>query len=382
MSAYDILSILKENKILDTYQFIVSSSYKLEMVKLNYDRIKQLLKEWEENDCGMVFDITQEDGTITKKLRGFNDNVNYLGQEIDRSVIVNKLVNETFSLLHSFFDNFSQCVNSAILNVEAINIEKCSIKRIIKELSTLGLTDPIIIQIIDIQNNDLYKYVEDFNNIVKHQYQLFTKMSVNLIKDNIISNTGNAIIPSFEKENNSYTEEEILDKIDKTIQYCENLQNDFIDYILSQTTTIDTRIYNPKSHCQFKSKEDFEKRKNLEIGYYYIEVLPSNIKEEYEIMLVNDVKEQTTLEYYNCPYNFILLLDKDKSGFESFLGYMKPIDDKNITIKDNKIIQYRKYKSYKISENEQFMKDILSTIKSSNFNIYPLLSDITYVYID
>lgn len=384
MPTYNMLSTLKENKILDSYQFLVSTSYKLEMVKFNYERIKELLKKWEENECGMVFEVTHEDNKIIKKFRGFNDNVNFLGQEVDRAVIVNKLVNESFSLLHSFFDNFAQFVNSAFLNVDTIDIKRCSIKNVIAKLSTLGLTEPIMMNIIDIENNDLYKYVEDFNNIVKHQYQIFTKMSVDILKNSIVSNAGNATIPSFEKGNNQYTEEEILEKLEKTIEYCENLQNDFINYILTQTNTIDTRIYNPKTHCQFKSKEDYEKRQNLDMGYHYIEVSDTNIEDEYGIMLVSDMKEEYVLEYYNCPYDFIVLLDETsgEKSFDAFLGYLKPIDGRNITIRDNKIIEYRKYKSYKIADNQQYLTDIISAMTTPNLTVHPLLSETTFVYID
>ncbi len=111
--------------------------------------------------------------------------------------------------------------------------------------------------------------------------------------------------------------------------------------------------------------------------YYYIEVDETDLLDSYQFMLVCDQMDDSPnerIEVYNSPYHIIMLIGKDTGDV---IGILKPEDDINVGLKDERELFYRKYVPQTIGyEQEMYM----ATSQNEPFHYYPYLSDMTADY--
>jgi hypothetical protein len=373
---YEFIKLLAERKLLDTIQFVHSTEFKLFSAKLSINALKRLFVEQvelNETEKNAMFEEAIEKGYATVKAT--RNDVNYLGEEVGRNIVIDKLVMEIFSILHSFFDNFAQVINAMLFASNGIQkLGKVSYSAVIKMLSNFTeYSGAEIIKLLDVQTKDEYIYISDFNNIVKHRHQIFVKGKFNLFNGDSILETS-----KFHKDSNFHDSKEVIKIIEDCYQFCHELFNDFMDYAETYYTTnknqyVENRVYNPKTELIFKCEEDAKAMKNPKNSIHYIELDSLNLKPEYYVLLIKPNDDIERFEIYNSTYDFIAVRDKVT---KKNVAYLVPADNETYDMKDGRLIHYRKYRL----ETVNFQFEIGKKTLDSNMRVFPLLSDTT-VYI-
>lgn len=369
----NLKEILMNKMVLDAFQYYNSCDYKLNSAQVSFEGLKKLVNEYFENNNDeyehMINELTENNEyTYTAK----EDLIDFFGVEIPRIVALDKLTMEITSLLHSFFDTFSQWINTALLGEDAYNVDEVTLNKVINKISSYPeYNGDFINDFKNIMNNDLYKFVSDFNNIQKHRYQLFTQSSFK-----IFERKNSFIFPKFKKGNRKYTNKDVIQTLDNIINYATILLNDSKNYIEQYYSSndcryVNNRFYNPKTYLQFDSEDDFNHLRNAKFGYHYIEVDSNAVLDKVYIMLYS--YSDDIIEEYNSIYDLIVVRNKEN---ERILGLLKPVDSDSYTLKDEHHLIYREYKF--ISSN--YMQDIINYFNSGKFYYYPLLSECKIVY--
>lgn len=126
----------------------------------------------------------------------------------------------------------------------------------------------------------------------------------------------------------------------------------------------------------FENKEDYLQMKNIKNHYHYIEVDPTNIAAEYQIMLVCDRmdsdQENRSLGLFNSVYPIIMLRE---SGSDKIVEILKPEDTETFSFNDAHNLRYRKY----IPTLSGYEREMFNEICQGTFHYYPYLSDSTVI---
>lgn len=223
-----------------------------------------------------------------------------------------------------------------------------------------------------------YLYIADFNNTLKHRYQIYVSN-----RFDIFSVTGNVSIPAFSKDGRIHVKEEAVDVLEKCLNFCKQLLLDSLDYVKQYYLSNDCnyvthRIYNPKTYLLFDSEDDFRAMRSPKNHYYFIEIDPTNIQDEYHIMLCCDRmdKEDKSIECFNSDYPIIMLKEQ---GEDKIVGIMKPVDSDAFKLNDEHELQYRKYTTMVNGyETEMFM----AICGDDKFIYHPYLSDLSVVILN
>ena len=265
MTEFDFLKLLKDNYVADSYQFFSACRFKITSSEISYNALEKLINDYLQNAKKETEEMYKQLSDTKKfSLIGKSDNINYLGQELPRSIIIDKLTIEIFSLLHSFFDTFAQWINSCLLGENALKLKKVTYHNVIIELDKYSeYTGQFIIDVKNLENKPEYKYIADINNIIKHRYQIYTKSMYN-----IFDGEGKISLPKFRKDNNSYSDKEVLQIIFECLNFCKSTLTDaktFVEqhYTSSTNNHIQHRLYNPKTYMLFEKEEDFKQLKNI-----------------------------------------------------------------------------------------------------------------------
>jgi hypothetical protein len=345
MTDYEYKKLLLEKKVADSFQFQSSCKYKLDSAKLSLDAIKLLVDTFADNEKEFVQDIKQRafnnPGTpvgVTFK----NDNVDYLGITVPRYFVVNKLVFELFGILHSYFDVFAQWINTALLAEDGVSpIKQVNIRSVIKELSSFPeYTGPTINLIKNCISSNEYNYISDANNVVKHRYEIHSKMSSSMFTGNT-----NVSVNAFRKDKITYGEVPLTNMAESCYIYCAELYVKFYDYLVdyyssNNNTHVAHRYYNPITYMQFENLEDANKL-NPQFAANYIEIAPEELAASYDLLLFNDSAD--SIEIRNSPYSIVMLKDPANSAYGSYYGYLTPVDSDEYKLDDGRLITYRRY---------------------------------------
>lgn len=291
---------------------------------------------------------------------------------------MDKLTMEIMGLLHNFFDTYAQWLNSALLGEDAFSIKRVTLTNIVKQLSAYPeYAGTFVTKLAATPNEDQYLYIADFNNTLKHRYQIYVKN-----KFDILSVTGDVNSPSFTKNGRIHLKEDALEVLKKSLDYCKNLLDEsrtFIEqyYSINNNNYVLHRVYNLKIYLMFESEEDHKAMRSPKNHYYYIDVAPANIPDKVQVMLCCDRMDRTddekTLDCYNSPYPIIMMRD---CSSDKIVGILKPDDTETYKLSDEHELKYRQYLSLTTGyEHEMFMA-ICEEVK---FNYYPHLSDLTIV---
>lgn len=374
---YEFIKLLADKKLLDSVQFIHSTEFKLFSAKLSIDALKRLFDEQvglNETERNAVFEEAIETGQAAFKAT--RDDIDYFGESIGRSIVIDKLVIEIFSVFHSFFDNMAQVINAILFADNGIEqLGRVSYPAIIRKIPSFPEYNGTVIDtILDVMTKDEYVYISDFNNIVKHRHQIFVHG-----KFNLFNGESSLVTEKFHKDDNFHDTTEALKIIDDCYGFCNDLFHSLMDYCETYYSTnensyVDGRLYNPKTELFFENEEDGRAMRNVMNSIHYIELDSLNLKPAYNVLLVRLNDDIKKFESYNSTYDFIAVRDEVT---KKNVAYLTPADDDDYKMNDGRLVTYRKYNL----ESVNFELEIAKKTTEPNIRVYPLLSDIDLIYI-
>lgn len=92
MTNFDLLKLLVDKKVADSFQFFTSCQYKLYMAELSYSALKNLIKKYQEQETQVVNDVFEQIKKTGKGTYKQHENVvDFFGIEIDTSVAIEKV---------------------------------------------------------------------------------------------------------------------------------------------------------------------------------------------------------------------------------------------------------------------------------------------------
>ncbi|RHD24294.1 hypothetical protein DW802_01955 [Ruminococcus bromii] len=379
MSAYKLMKLLKDKKVADAYQYFEACSYKLYLAELSYSALEKVIAQYQANEKSVVekvFEDAYNTGKGTYKTH--KNSVDYFGTEVSPTVMMDKLTMEIMSLLHNFFDIFAQWLNACLFAEDCVPMERLSLTKVASKLPEFSeYTGQFIADVSALPTAIDYLYIADFNNTLKHRRQIYVEN-----KFDIFSIQGSVCVPEFSKDGRPHVKEDALTVLRNKMNYCTTLLDSSKAYVEEYYAHADNlhvihRYYNPMTYLFFESKEDFESMRSPKNHYYYIEVDPSSILDEYHFLLCcdrMDGSQDESIEFFNSPYQIIMLRE---IGTQNIVGILKPVDGENRSIKDERELSYRKYSAVLTGfEHEMFV----SICSEDTFHYYPCLSDMTGGY--
>lgn len=372
MTNIAFLKLLKDKKVADAFQYYEACIYKLYLAQISCDALDKVINDFETGGANAVKQVFQDAlRTGTGSYKPMRETVDFCGIEIPISTATTKLTMEVMSLLHNFFDVFAQWINSSLFAENALPIGRVSLTRVIQELCNYPeYNGQFITDLIDVPNKDIYKYIADFNNILKHRSQIHVSNKINMF-----TAEGSVAIPDFSKDGRPHPQQEVIDAVHAGFDFCEKLLTDSTLFIESFYTGNDNnytehRFYNPKQFLMIESQEDYENKRNPKNHYAYIEVDPACILSEYDIMIALDStdKEDGRVDLYNSPYSIIMLREKSTSNI---VGILKPDDNESLKARDEHPIEYRKY----LPITAGYEIEMFKAVCEGEYKFYPLLGD-------
>lgn len=379
MTDYKLLKLLKDKKVADAYQYFEACAYKLYLARLSYSALEKIITQYQANEKNVVekvFEDALNTGKGTYKIH--KNAVDYFGIEVSSTVMMDKLTMEIMSLLHNFFDTYAQWLNACLFAEDGVPMERVSLAKVVNKLPEFSeYTGQFIADLSALTTTDDYLYIADFNNTLKHRRQIYVEN-----KFDIFSIQGSVCVPEFSKDGRPHVKEDALILLCKKIDYCNTLLDSSKAYIEAYYAHKDNlhvthRYYNPMTYLFFECEEDYVRMRSPKNHYYYIEVNPSSIQDEYHFMLCcdrMDGSQDESIEVFNSPYPIIMLRE---IGKQNIVGVLKPVDGENRNIKEERELSYRKY--FPVLSN--FEHEMFASICSDDtFLYYPYLSDMTGGY--
>ena len=373
MAEYDFHKLLKEKKLFDSLQFYNTCIYQLDSADISFNAMSNLFTEftnqYNEQRYGM-FNKLAEEKIASWKIP--DNTVDFFGIAISRSYAINKLTGEIMSLLHNFFDVFSQWINSVLFGESALLIKKVCLKSIISMMSNFPeYSGSFISKFKLLDTNDDHNYIADYNNVSKHRYKLDSELTYD-----IFNGTSKATLPVFQKDNQPYNNMDLLNTLRVKIDFCKGLLSDskqFVEnyYKTAENLYVKNRIYNPATFMKYNREEDYKNNK-VDYHMYFIEVDPMNISAEYQIMLIHD--DGNEISAYNSLYTEIALVDINNKY--SMVGMLTPKDSDIFTFNDAHNLRYRTY----VSNTEDYLPMLYKSMWKIEFNYYPMLSELQIIY--
>lgn len=379
MNDYKFMKLLKDKKVADAYQYFEASAYKIYLAELSCSALEKVIAQYQENEKTYVEKVYEDALTTGKSTYKVHANcVDYFGAQVPPTVMMDKLTMEIMSLLHNFFDTFAQWINASLFAEAGVPMEKVSLPKVVSKLPSFPeYSGTFITTLSTLTSSPEYTYIADFNNTLKHRRQIYVDN-----RFDVLAIRGSVSVPEFTKDGRPHVKEDALTVLKGKIDFCTSVLNSSKAYVESYYASADNlhvihRFENPATYLFFDSEEDFKAMKSPKNHYYYIEVDPSKILDEYHFVLccnrMNGSRDES-IEFFNSPYPIIMLRE---NGTQNIVGILKPIDGEIRTIKDERELAYRKY-SVVLTGYEYEM--FIAICSEGTFQCYPYLSAITSGY--
>lgn len=174
--------------------------------------------ELPENECSMIP----------------GDTVSLFGEKIQLSFLANMYINAFFQECRNFFDYVAQII------VEIFSNEKPHVGSVdFFKISQMTFANISVKEFIDeIKNSNKYKYICDFNNTTKHNYNIGIISKITT-KDLTLG----CNIPPFKKEfknkqHNSYVAVDIENKMDEIFKFTNKAFTQMVDFVHNHISLI------------------------------------------------------------------------------------------------------------------------------------------------
>lgn len=353
--------LLYSKKLEDSIQYLENCMDKLSMATLEYNSIEYIIENSNKN-CETIrkkrdddlknegkFSLTNEEAS---KLYGC---ISYNGSYLSTQRMIKKVLIDFFSYLHSFFDNWAQFLNVVLLANRQKNENEIQFKQINNYINKYKEYNEIRDKISNIKKSKKFKYIEDFNNTVKHKYNIKAKYNLSMINFEPITS-----IPSFRKGNRIHHRKNILEWCSEVLEFVIENYYDTMELIYKILSTNNhkytlNRVNNVKYYI--KMNKNFKMEKG---SYVYIEI-DDEIKLNKPIyILISKFDENNGCLLKNSDFQYILLIGKNKN-----INGVLEIDTTEQLGEDLDLFVY-KYKKYNL--NNKLIKHDVSTL-FRNINI-------------
>jgi len=372
--SYELLRMLKDKKVADSYPFYESCVHKLYFAETSYCALKNVIEQYQAKEKGITEKLFSDAFSLgVGTYKAHTNTVDYLGVEMDATSVMDKLTMEIMGLMHSFFDTFAQWINTALFGEDALPIKRATLSNVAANLQNFNeYTGTFINELASLSTACDYLYIADFNNTLKHRYQIYVDNRFELF-----TAKGSVGLPAFSKDGRRYLKVDALDTIRGKLDFCQRIFSDSKAYVETYYATSENlhvihRCYNPKTYLFFDNKEDYEKMRSPKNHYYYLEVDPILVSDSYQIMLVcdrMDDPEDKSIECFNSDYSIIMLRE---TGKDNIIGLLRADDGEDFKLKDDHELQYRKYTPLLHGYEIQMFNAICS---GESFTYHPYLSD-------
>lgn len=350
---------LVEHFVFDAWQFINNAAKNVATTKFCYNTVKKLIdqsndeyRQWQEDIFSKLFDDAKMNGTAHFSLKYDNmptDTVDYLGEQVNRSILVDKYIKDFFQYARNTLDSIAQITNVAILANNGMPIERVDFGRIERLINDkfsgdFQATEEFFKRI---KASNEYIYLSEFNNRIKHICD-----SELVLSHNLLGNEHTSQISAFYKKGHQFKQENILDITRIICTFIETEFNAFLDTI---TTDIKNDKYNTgRIHSLNFHAQQIKDDSQNSFGVVYIDVI-SNIDElpdEIRILLINNNDEDVLVS--NCEYDTILVRD----ATEKYIGKYEIRD----TIVDDTLYKYIKFEKVKCDGMMAFFEETQKSI--------------------
>ena len=255
----------------------------------------------------------------------------YFGTKLLDDDAIEKIVGSFFHYLHSFFDNFAQFINFALLGNIAVDINKASFLVIKNRLKELPEYHKIFNELENFSQTLEFGYIEDFNNINKHQYTIDVQSTL-FLNDGQIEQK----IPQFQKKERFHDSKELKEKMlnsfDATLKFFETVTKMVFDQLKQNNHNYITNRYH---NVSIKTQLGFGEGQNG--GAVLLKVDNSNITNGniFYLLLSKIEFESNKIVTQNILTDSVIV--QDSNGHN--IGILEALEPPNANI-----IKYRKYK--------------------------------------
>lgn len=339
----DTLDILHKNMICDALPFLESVFTKLKYALIELNSIDFVIKSMKQDRKDWLGELRKNN------TGGLPDtkSISYFGHNLYANETIEKLVFSFFQYLHSVYDISAHLINTSLLANQKKSIDSISFKTISEVLKYFPEYSGVKELIDSTKKADSFKYIDDFNNINKHQYNMNLHVMLDISHGKVETKIG-----GFKKKETPHPEvsmkEHMEDCLKYSVSYIDNLLYWIFNYLNSDTHNYNgNRVHSINAWFQ-KSKND----NGQDGGYLYI-MTPTvyNVGDIFRILYVLKDNEGRFI-YKNIHSEDIFLKDSDGKIY-GLAKYVKEIYDDV-----NPIFELLEYKEYKITKVGDMARDI------------------------
>ena len=360
---------LAQQKVYDAWQYVNSLNEMLMYMKMTYELLEKVynqrnmkLKEKEQEIIGKVgksksASLSESDLHCTDIL--------IADLSIDDSLFLRKTTMEFFHYARVSMDIIFQIINAALLGDSSFDVDdRKIIEKINKELEKSTNFANLKMLLDSNKNNDTFKYIQAFDNYIKH-----IKTILITIKNNFIfGNNNKFIIQEFVNNGVVYPEKDVILTVRQSNKYI----LDTVETILGEIETQIPNCVDNSQRIQSLSYKVVAKELENGIGIDYVSFFIDVEKELSE--LPNEIKVLPLIinskdEIYSFDFKFkkifIRRKDTDESGIVGYAEIKNGFDTNEFyrifTVHPCTMSEYHSYTSsfakenYKVSINHAAM---------------------------
>lgn len=355
---YEQKKVLFDSMVIDGIQFLDSSMVKLKMAHLELCSLRNIKKGIKESFFQWKSELIEK-GSVSNFPESRFD---YFGNKISDEIALFKVASSSFYYLHSFFDNYAQFLNTTLLANQAMDRNCVSIKMLANHLRQKDIYNEILDMIDNCLSDPMYQFIEDYNNVTKHQINIFVDSRLYLNDGDLKTN-----IPGFDKKRKS-------------------------DIVTHLSNDLETKIYNSyeftRNFCIDTTQKVYEILKNhqhlyTKNRYHSVNAriqLPNpnkNVMKAAEVYIVTDNQVKQGEKYYflfcknddedislnNSTYKSIIIKNSDNE----IIGMLTADDPGILDDSIDRVIlfQYRSYTANIDNYSSIFIDHLKNTDKIS-----------------
>lgn len=193
-------------------QFLESSYKKLLFAYLELVALRNIKKEYE-HAYGKWSDEHKNDFPINFPGCDFT----YFNIKISDEIAIFNVTFSCFSHLHCFFDNYAQFLNITLLSKKHSDRDDVTFKKIVEKLMNEAPYKLVAQKMLACIDDSKFKYIEDYNNIIKHQYNIYPESIFNL-NDGVMEVKS----PEFVKSNLVHEASELESKMHDSYEFAKS----------------------------------------------------------------------------------------------------------------------------------------------------------------
>ncbi|MFZ5945665.1 MAG: hypothetical protein ACOYVD_16345 [Bacillota bacterium] len=260
---------------------------------------------------------------------------------------IEKIVFSFFNYLHSVYDISAHLINTALLTNEKKKIDKITFKTISETIRNYSEYIDVKTLIDSTQANNPFSYIDDFNNINKHQYNMDLHVILDISYGEVETKIG-----GFEKKGTPHPEvnmkQHMVSCLSGTLFYIDNLLGSIINYLNNNTHKYNQNRYHSINAWFQKCKND----SSQDGGYLYlITQADLSVGDVFKILYV--YKDSEGRFTYKNIHSEEIFLKNQKDEFYGKAEYVKSAYEDI-----NSIFELLEYKEYKVTKVGDVTSDL------------------------